>query len=56
LRKLLGRSLLLHAKQALNACGVYAGNQTAVGEVTLLLLGFLGQDVALERMFSLDFS
>ena len=49
-------SFLLQGKHLLDFIDVACGHQTVVGEVALLLFGLLGQDVALERMFSLDFS
>ena len=50
------RGCLTHAQQSFYACIVHAVNQTEVGEVTFLLFGFLGQDVAFESVLSLDFS
>ena len=44
---------LLEAEEGFNA---YAGNEAEVGEVTFLLLGLLGEDVALEGVFSLNLS
>lgn len=50
------RGCLTHAQQSFYACIVHAVNQTEVGEVTFLLFGFLGQDVAFESVFALDLS
>lgn len=47
---------LLKAEQLLYVAFVYAGDHTEVGEVALLLLGLFGQDVALESVFTFDFS
>lgn len=50
------RGCLTHAQQSFYACIVHTVNQTEVGEVTFLLFGFLGQDVAFESVLSLNFS
>ena len=47
---------LLQAEQLLNVAFVHAVDETEVGEVALLLLGLFGQDVALESVFTFDFS
>ncbi len=47
---------LLEAEEGFNVAFVHAGDEAEVGEVAFLLLCLLGQDVALEGMFSLDFS
>ena len=54
--KLGWRGSLLEAEEGFNVAFVHAGDETEVGEVAFLLLCLLGQDVALEGMFSLDFS
>ncbi len=46
----------LHCEEFLNGPFVGARNKSEVGEVALLLLGFLGEDVALESVFSLNLS
>lgn len=47
---------LFHAEESLYGGNVYTGNETGMCEVAFLLLGLFGQDVALERVFSFDFS
>ncbi len=47
---------LLEAEEGFNAFHVHAGNEAEVGEVAFLLLGLLGEDVALEGVFSLNLS
>ena len=47
---------LLEAEESFHVGSVYASYQTEVGEVAFLLFGLFGQDVALESVFSLDFS
>ena len=49
-------SVLLEAEESFDVRSVDACYQTCVGEVAFLLFGLLGQDVALERMFSFDLS
>ena len=52
----LGDAILLDGEELLDSLGVLTAYETEVGEVALLLLGLLGEDVALESVFSLDFS
>ena len=47
---------LLKSEKFLNVGNVNAVHVTEVGEVSLLLLGLLGEDVALESVLSLDLS
>ncbi len=47
---------LLQTEEFLNALFVAAGNCSGVGEVTFLLGGLFGENVALESVLSLDFS
>ena len=49
-------SVLFEAEESFYVSSVYTGNETGVGKVAFLLFGLLGQDVALESVFSLDFS
>ena len=46
---------LFEAKELFNALFVAGGNGTGVGEVTFLLGGLFGENVALESVLSLDF-
>lgn len=48
--------VLLEAEQSLDIGCVHAGNEAEVSEIAFLLFSLLGQDVALESVFSLDFS
>ena len=50
------QSVLSEAEESFDVCSVHTGNETGVCKVAFLLFGLLGQDVALERVFSLDFS
>ena len=47
---------LLKTEKLLDALDVRSVDQTGDGEVAFLLFGLFGQDVALECVFSLDFS
>ncbi len=47
---------LLKGEELLNVGRVGVRHQREVSEVALLLLGLLGEDVALEGVFSLDLS
>jgi hypothetical protein len=47
---------LLEAEESLDVHLVHLGYGSEVVEVTLLLLGLLGEDVAVVSVFSLDFS
>lgn len=47
---------LLKGEQGFYVAFVNFGDETEVGEVTFLLFGLLGQNVAFEGVFSFDFS
>ena len=47
---------LFEGQQSQNVALVHFGDEAAVGEVAFLFLGLLGEDVALESVFSLDLS
>ena len=47
---------LLHAEECFNVLFVDCSNQREVGQVTFLLLGLFGENVAFESVFSLDLS
>ncbi len=47
---------LLEGEKLQHGAAVGRCHSSGMGEVALLLFGLLGQDVALESMFSLDFS
>lgn len=46
----------LHYKHLLYPVLISSGNKSAMGQVTLLLRRFLGKDVTLESVLSLDLS
>ena len=46
----------LHSEQSLNPLLVNIGNESDVGQISLLLLGLLCENVALKSMLSLHFS
>ena len=50
------RIRLFQSQQSQNVALVHFGYEAAVGEVAFLFLGLLGEDVALESVFSLDLS
>ena len=52
----MGKRCLLEAKELANIVLVSVIENGETGQVTLLLLGLLGQDVALVSMLSLDLS
>ena len=49
-------NLKLHSEQSLNPLLVNIGNECDVGQISLLLLGFLCENVAFKSMLSLHFS
>lgn len=50
------KGFLLEAEKCLYIGSINARYQTAVGKIAFLLFGLLGQDVALEGVFSFDLS
>ena len=48
--------LELHTQQSFDSLLVYIGNECNVSQISLLLLGLLCENVALESVLSLNFS